>query len=77
MIIKMRSMRLGEHVHEQVFVGPDEEHLALAGTLILRMGEWQSLGAALLLGAERMHGRLRVICEGDEAVVMGTALEGY
>ena len=70
MIIKIYSELEGEHVHDRVFVGPDEDHLALAGTLAFRMGEWQSFGAALLLGAERMRGRVKVICKGDDRVVL-------
>jgi hypothetical protein len=71
MVIKLRSERKGGHVHERVFVGPDEGHLALAGTLVLDVGQWQELGAALLLGAGRMHGRVKVLLEGDRQVVGG------
>ena len=57
MIIKLRSERRGAHVHERVFVGPDTDHLALAGVLIFDLGQWQAFGAALGLGASRMHGQ--------------------
>lgn len=69
MVIKLRSIRRGEHVHEGVFVGPDRDHLAFAGTLILRIGEWQLFEAALSLGAARTQGHLTVILEGSDAVV--------
>lgn len=68
-VIKILSERKGEHVHERVFVGPDRDHLALAGTLVFGIGEWQEFGACLLLGQERMRGRYEVILEGGEAVV--------
>ena len=68
MVFKLKSKRRGDHVHEQVFVGPDVDHLALVGTLVFRIGEWQEFGAALGLGAERMHG-MKVVFVGSEAVV--------
>ena len=68
-IVKLRSRREGVHVKEQVFVGEKEGALALAGELTFRIGEWQSFGAALGLGADRMNGNLKVIYEGSEAVV--------
>lgn len=69
MVIKLRSERRGSHIHETVFVGPDEDHLANSGTLVLEMGEWQDFGVALSLGARAMHGRVKVILEGDNEVV--------
>ena len=56
----LRRERRGELVHERVFMGPDVEHLALAGTLIMDVEQWQEFGAALLLGARQMHGNLIV-----------------
>jgi len=69
MIFKLRSERRGAYVHERVIVGPDNDHLALAGTLIFALGEWQAFGAALGLGADQMHGQVKVVFEGDEQVV--------
>ncbi len=75
MIIKFRDERKGEHIHSRVFVGPDEDHLALAGTLIMRLGEWQTLGAALLLGAKSIKksvvgpAALTVLFPDDEEIV--------
>lgn len=73
MIIKLKAERRGEHVHERVFVGADEGHLALAGVLVMDVGQWQIFGAALALGAAQTRGRLRVLVEGDAAVVAGDA----
>lgn len=72
MKIKLQSKRLGHHVHTEVFVGPDWDHLALSGTLIMHVGEWQLFGAAMLLATdETAIGRdLEVKVEGDEQVVM-------
>lgn len=72
MVIKLCSERRGAHAHELVFVGPDADHLALAGVLVLDIGQWQEFGAALGLGASRMHGNVVVIYEGSEAVVART-----
>lgn len=69
MIVKLRSRRSGIHVIEDVYVGPDAEHLAKAGTLTLDVGQWQIFGAALRLGAGHTHGQLEVILEGDQEVV--------
>ena len=69
MILKLRSKRKGDHVRTQFFVGEDADHFELAGTLVMGVGEWQSHGAALRLGAQQMHGNLSVVFEGDEQVV--------
>ena len=63
MYLVLKSDRRGDHIHERVFMGPDAEHLALTGTLIMDVGQWQEFGAALLLGATQMHGNLTVRSE--------------
>lgn len=55
-------------------MGPDADHLANCGKLILRIGEWQLLGACLLLGADHMPEHLEVVTEGylaGDAVPIG------
>lgn len=42
MIFKLRSALLGGHVHIDVFVGPDADHLAKTGTLVMRPDEAKS-----------------------------------
>ena len=69
MILKTFSERKGEHVHVHVFMGPNTDHLASCGVLTFNVGEWQSFGAALGLGATQMHGNLKVIQVGGEQVV--------
>lgn len=77
MIVKMRSSRIGpDQVREEIFIGQQEDSLVLAGTLTLNIGEWQSFGCALLMGADQMHGRLTVVCEGDEEVVCSARAAG-
>jgi hypothetical protein len=49
--------------------GDRVEHLQLAGSLLLNVGEWQILGAALLIGGRQTHGQLRILTEGDQGVV--------
>ena len=68
MHIRIRSKAIGKHVVARVFCGEDEDHLALAGRLCLRVGEWQLFGAALLLGAARTHGHLTVDSPDDTVV---------
>ena len=73
MIIKLRSERRGDHVHETIFAGPEEnETFHNCGTLVFGVGEWQLFGAALMLGARQTQGNLRVVFEGDEQVVTPT-----
>jgi hypothetical protein len=67
-VVKLVSERHGEHVHDRVFIGPDVDHLALAGRLVFDVGQWQEFGAALLLGSRHMKGRMQVLLEGDEEV---------
>lgn len=55
MHIRLRDKRGGDHVHTRVFVGPDKDHLALAGELTFNVGEWQLFGAALFQGVARMY----------------------
>lgn len=64
MLLKLYGEKAGEHVHIKFFMGPDADHLANCGKLILRIGEWQLLGACLLLGAGHMPEHLEVITEG-------------
>ena len=75
-VIKLRSKRSGPHVHEDVFVGPDKDHMGLAGRLTFSVGEWQLFGAALKLGASKTGGQLEVVFEGDREVVEGKPDEG-
>jgi len=51
MVIKLRAEKLGEHIHETVFMGVDRDHLQNAGKIVMNIGEWQMFGALLLMGA--------------------------
>ena len=75
MIIRIRSTRVGAGIREQVFVASaPETTFQLAGELVWNdVGEWQLFGAALLLGARVCAGHLKVILEGDDAVVGASA----
>lgn len=64
MFLKLASDKAGEHVHVTVFMGPDADHLANCGKVILRIGEWQLFGACVLLGADHMGQHLNVVSEG-------------
>lgn len=71
-VLKLRSERRGNHVHTTFYsASSPNTTFANLGTLVTTIGEWQSIGAALILGAERMNGNLVVECEGDDAVVSG------
>lgn len=43
MNLKFNAETKGSHVHVRVFVGKDKDHLALAGTLVLRPEEFKEL----------------------------------
>ena len=65
MILKLRSERRGTHIHTRFFSAPEEgQTFRLLGSVVSDIVEWQSIGAALLLGAERMQDRLRVVFDG-------------
>jgi hypothetical protein len=53
---KLKSKRKGDHIHATIFIGEDADHLANAGKLIFRVGEWQLFGAALKLGSRELVG---------------------
>lgn len=55
--------KVSREIKVQCFAGVDKGHLQLAGNLLLHTQEWQLLGAALLLGAEKTNGELEVIIE--------------
>lgn len=61
--IKLRCEARGAHVHVDLFIGPDADHLALSGRLVFRVGEWQLFGAALLLGVDHMRNHLEVLVD--------------
>ncbi len=64
MILKMVSDKRGEHVHTTFFMGMENRTPANLGTLVMHIGEWQILGAAILLGAEKTKGQLTVESSG-------------
>lgn len=66
MICLLKYERRGDHVHVAVHMGEDRERgLALCGTLVMYVGEWQLFGAALGLGTRQMIGHLTVVSEGS------------
>lgn len=69
LVFKLRSKRIGPHVHTTVFSGVEGQTLANTGTLVQTVGEWQVFGALLVMGARRMYPRVKIIFEGDEEVV--------
>ena len=65
-IFKMRLNRVSEDTIEVVcFFGEEGQTLQNAGTLRLRVGEYQVFGAALLIGQEKMVNHFRSIVEGE------------
>lgn len=40
LVVRYRFAVLGAHVHVRMFVGPDADHLALAGSFVMRDDEW-------------------------------------
>lgn len=49
MVFKIHYEKLGQHVHQRVFVGPDGGHLALSGKLVMREEEAEVFHHALLV----------------------------
>lgn len=46
-VVRTRWRYAGRHVHARVFVGPDYDHLALAGTLVFGQDEWPTIEPVL------------------------------
>jgi hypothetical protein len=44
----------GIHVRARVFAGPDEEHFAYIGELVMRLGEWAAFIAILDAGRQSL-----------------------
>jgi len=63
-ILKLRHERRGDHIHTTFFCGPRGQTLRNLGTLIMDIGEYQIIGAALLLGVDQLDGRLLIESEG-------------
>jgi len=56
MVLKLRVDKVTkEFIEETWFVGPDVNHLQHAGRLTFRTGEYQLIGAALLIGAKEVN----------------------
>lgn len=51
MHIRVREVQPGSYTKSSIFVGPDKDHLSLAGVLLLSPKEAQLLGAVLFLGS--------------------------
>jgi len=68
MVIRLRDELLGRHTHTRVFIGKDEEHLQLTGTLVMDIPEWQLFGATLLLGAKATNGRVELQLPDSDAM---------
>lgn len=72
MVIRLRDELQGRHCHTRVFVGKDEDHLALSGRLCMEIDEWALFGAMLLCGVRQTNGRVIVQLPDSEA--MGVAI---
>ena len=66
-MLVIRSFKNSEGaLGHRLYIGPDVDHLSLAGTLVIPPDLWRPLSAALLAGAGRTGGDLIVSFEGDE-----------
>ncbi len=63
MVIVLKPHIEGKYIREQIFMGPDRDHMEMSGAVLMTCGQWQLFGVALLMGAERMQGHLEVSCE--------------
>lgn len=55
-VLKFRAKQLGAHMHCSVFVGASVDNLALSGTLVLRVDEWETFAKMIDLGAREVRG---------------------
>lgn len=62
--LKIFSEKREGRIHQTFRSVRDGKKTRNLGTLVLDIGEYQLIGAALLLGAERMQGPLEVVMEG-------------
>jgi len=68
MTIRIESQPRGSHVHAIVRVGERPGALTLSGVLVLRVGDWQALLAALAIGQRAMAGHMLLELPGQDAV---------
>lgn len=68
MTIRIESQPRGSHVHAIVRVGERPGVLTLSGVLVLPVGEWQALLAALAIGQRAMEGHVMLELPGQDAV---------
>lgn len=68
MTIRIESEPRGSHVHAIVRVGERPGVLTLSGVLVLRVGEWQALLAALIIGQRAMAGHVLLELPGQDEV---------
>lgn len=45
--LKLKVFQQGPHLHVVIFGGPDKDHLAFCGGLVMREPEWSTLACAL------------------------------
>lgn len=60
-ILKIKGKPKGEHIHLNLFMGCDEEHLQNVGHLCMGIGDWQTLGWCLLVGSKEINKHFKVI----------------
>jgi hypothetical protein len=70
LVIKLKSeASINDTIRETVFVGVEGQTLQNAGSLLLRMGEWQMFGALMLIGAEQVRAHRAIQGLGPDVVV--------
>ena len=68
--MKMRLSRTyGDNISATVFLGPKGQTLQNAGELIMGVGEYQLMAAALAMGAKATNGHLLFQVEGEKAAL--------
>lgn len=65
-MVKLRSRLRGAHRHVSVFMGPDADHLALTGELVMGPADWMIFAAGFAMGARRFT-PLTVVFEDDDS----------
>lgn len=72
MTLKVRTEQVGPHVRVRFFAGPDDGHLALCGSLLMRPDQWRALRAQLKYGNQQTYAELIIWPEDVHAVLDAT-----
>ena len=68
LIMKLKLAKEGSSIRATIFFGEEGFTFQNSGSLVMRMGEYQLLGACLLAGEKQMTQHFKTIVENEEEV---------